>query len=153
LKQGLVVDDQLQDVQDVLGHVNPRTTRRYDRSRHNLDRSPNYLLASALTDSGDDGMTAPMDAALLPHLHSARAVEMADAVLGLVCAELEQPPAWISVRTAHDAQTDVTGRDEGRREAAAAHERMSYWASLSSAIACWSVAVATGHAASPGPTS
>jgi integrase len=30
----------LQDVQDALGHADPRTTRRYDRSRHNLDRSP-----------------------------------------------------------------------------------------------------------------
>jgi integrase/recombinase XerD len=38
----------LQDVQDALGHADPRTTRRYDRSRHNLDRSPNYLLATAL---------------------------------------------------------------------------------------------------------
>jgi integrase/recombinase XerD len=39
----------LQDVQDALCHADPRTTRRYDRSRHNLDRSPNYLLATALT--------------------------------------------------------------------------------------------------------
>ncbi|GAB3598451.1 tyrosine recombinase XerC [Kineococcus gypseus] len=39
----------LQDVQDAMGHADPRTTRRYDRSRHNLDRSPNYLLASSLT--------------------------------------------------------------------------------------------------------
>jgi integrase len=38
-------------VQDALGHADPRTTRRYDRSRHTLDRSPNYLLAAALTDS------------------------------------------------------------------------------------------------------
>lgn len=50
----------LQDVQDALGHADPRTTRRYDRSRHNLDRSPNYLLAAVLTvtsneDSDDDG--------------------------------------------------------------------------------------------------
>lgn len=42
----------LQDVQDALGHADPRTTRRYDRSRHNLDRSPNYLLATALTEHG-----------------------------------------------------------------------------------------------------
>lgn len=35
----------LQDVQDALGHADPRTTRRYDRSRNNLDRSPTYLLA------------------------------------------------------------------------------------------------------------
>jgi integrase len=40
----------LQDVQDALGHADPRTTRRYDRSRHTLDRSPNYLLAAALTE-------------------------------------------------------------------------------------------------------
>jgi integrase/recombinase XerD len=39
----------LQDVQDALGHADPRTTRRYDRRRHDLDRSPNYLLATALT--------------------------------------------------------------------------------------------------------
>ena len=45
----------LQDVQDALGHADPRTTRRYDRSRHNLDRSPNYLLATSLTaDAGED---------------------------------------------------------------------------------------------------
>jgi integrase/recombinase XerD len=35
-------------VQDALGHADPRTTRRYDRSRHNLDRSPTYLLATSL---------------------------------------------------------------------------------------------------------
>ncbi len=42
----------LQDVQDALGHADPRTTRRYDRNRHRLDRSPNYLLAGALTGDG-----------------------------------------------------------------------------------------------------
>ena len=41
----------LQDVQDALGHTDPRTTRRYDRARHTLDHSPNYLLATALTTS------------------------------------------------------------------------------------------------------
>ena len=30
----------LQDVQDAMGHADPRTTRAYDRSRHNLDRHP-----------------------------------------------------------------------------------------------------------------
>jgi integrase len=39
----------LRDVQDALGHADPGTTRHYDRSRHNLDRAPNYLLAAALT--------------------------------------------------------------------------------------------------------
>lgn len=42
----------LQDVQDALGHADPRTTRRYDRFRHLLGRSPNYRLATALTTRG-----------------------------------------------------------------------------------------------------
>ncbi|GGL12294.1 tyrosine-type recombinase/integrase [Mangrovihabitans endophyticus] len=37
----------LEDVQDAMGHADPRTTRRYDRDRHNLDRDPAYVLASA----------------------------------------------------------------------------------------------------------
>jgi len=36
----------LRDVQDAAGHADPRTTRRYDRARHNLDRHPTYALAS-----------------------------------------------------------------------------------------------------------
>jgi site-specific recombinase XerD len=43
----------LRDVQDLLGHADPRTTRRYDRSRGSLDRSPAYLIASLFA-SGDD---------------------------------------------------------------------------------------------------
>lgn len=35
----------LRDVQDFLGHADPRTTRRYDRNRGNLDRSPAHRLA------------------------------------------------------------------------------------------------------------
>lgn len=38
----------LQDVQDALGHADPRTTRRYDQSRNRLDRDPTYTLAAAL---------------------------------------------------------------------------------------------------------
>ena len=38
----------LQDVQDALGHVDPRTTRRYDRSRNRLDKDPTYALAAAM---------------------------------------------------------------------------------------------------------
>lgn len=38
----------LRDLQDAMGHKDPRTTRRYDRARNNLDRSPGYLLASYL---------------------------------------------------------------------------------------------------------
>jgi integrase/recombinase XerD len=39
----------LRDLQDAMGHVSPRTTRRYDRSRGNLDRSPGYLLAGYIS--------------------------------------------------------------------------------------------------------
>ena len=38
----------LADVQDAMGHSDPRTTRRYDRSRHRLDRHPTYVLAEHL---------------------------------------------------------------------------------------------------------
>jgi integrase/recombinase XerD len=37
----------LEDVQDAMGHADPRTTRRYDRDRHSLDRDPSYVLWAA----------------------------------------------------------------------------------------------------------
>jgi len=37
----------LEDVQDAMGHADPRTTRRYDRNRHNLDRDPSYVIWAA----------------------------------------------------------------------------------------------------------
>ncbi|MGH2839725.1 MAG: tyrosine-type recombinase/integrase [Solirubrobacteraceae bacterium] len=50
----------LQDVQDAMGHADPRTTRAYDRSRHNLDHHPTYTMAAQLHrtpvgQSGPDG--------------------------------------------------------------------------------------------------
>lgn len=38
----------LRDVQDFARHADPRTTRRYDRARGQLDRSPAYVLAGVL---------------------------------------------------------------------------------------------------------
>ena len=38
----------LHDVQDSLGHADPRTTRRYDRARNNLAKSAGYDVARAL---------------------------------------------------------------------------------------------------------
>lgn len=35
----------LRDVQDAAGHADPRTTRRYDRARHSLDRAATYAVA------------------------------------------------------------------------------------------------------------
>ncbi len=50
----------LRDVQDLLGHADPRTTRRYDRSRGSLDRSPAYLIAGLF--AHDDEAAAPVEA-------------------------------------------------------------------------------------------
>jgi len=36
----------LRDLQIAARHADPRTTMRYDRARTNLDRHPNYILAS-----------------------------------------------------------------------------------------------------------
>jgi len=41
----------LRDLQDAMGHADPRTTRRYDRARFSLDRFPGYTLASYLAPS------------------------------------------------------------------------------------------------------
>ncbi len=43
----------LRDLQDAMGHKDPRTTRRYDRARGRLDRSPGYTLASYLAGGPD----------------------------------------------------------------------------------------------------
>ena len=46
----------LEDVQDAMGHADPRTTRRYDRDRHNLDRDPSYAIWAARARRGGSGM-------------------------------------------------------------------------------------------------
>jgi integrase/recombinase XerD len=42
----------LRDVQDAAGHADPRTTRRYDRARHSLDRHATYAVAAWLSEDG-----------------------------------------------------------------------------------------------------
>lgn len=44
----------MRDLQDAMGHADPRTTRRYDRARYTLDRSPGYLLASYLAPTEEE---------------------------------------------------------------------------------------------------
>ena len=41
----------LRDVQDAARHADPRTTRRYDRARHALDRHATYTLAAYIADA------------------------------------------------------------------------------------------------------
>lgn len=71
-----------------------------------------------------------------PH---ARAVEMGDAVLGLVCAEdLTKPPAWLVVRNASDPQMNgAVPLEQQTGEAAHTYEKYGYWTTVGSAIACW----------------
>ena len=45
----LGADATLRDLQDYAGHKDPRTTRRYDHSRDNLDRNAGYMVAAYLT--------------------------------------------------------------------------------------------------------
>jgi hypothetical protein len=54
-----------------MGHADPRTTRRYDRSRHNLDRHPTYKWpascgAPPVRTSGVPPMPAPIVVPALP---------------------------------------------------------------------------------------
>ena len=46
--EALAAGSPLQDVQDAAGHRDPRTTRRYDRTRLHPDRHPAYVLATHL---------------------------------------------------------------------------------------------------------
>jgi integrase/recombinase XerD len=50
---------ELADLQDLLGHADPRTTRRYDKARENLDRSPAYKVAATI--GPDNGATSGPD--------------------------------------------------------------------------------------------
>ncbi len=46
LTGALIAGAALHEVQDFAGHADPRTTRRYDRARMNLDRSPAHALGA-----------------------------------------------------------------------------------------------------------
>jgi site-specific recombinase XerD len=48
----------LEDVQDAMGHADPRTTRRYDRDRHHLDRDPAHILGARRASRRTSALTA-----------------------------------------------------------------------------------------------
>ena len=50
----------LRDVQDGARHADPRTTRRYDRNRMNLDRHPTHLLGAVLERVDGEGPVVPV---------------------------------------------------------------------------------------------
>jgi hypothetical protein len=75
----------------------------------------------------------------------ASAVEMGDAVLGLVVSEVNQTggssQSWAAVRNASDPQIDATGLtpEEAKTKAGQIYEKYGYWTTIPSAITCWSV--------------
>lgn len=77
------------------------------------------------------------------------AVEMGDAVLGLVVSQLKQADglgqAWAAVRNASDPQIDATGLTpkEAATKAAQIYEKFGYWTTIPSAIAFWSLILDT----------
>jgi nucleoside phosphorylase len=72
------------------------------------------------------------------------AVEMGDAVLGLVVKQLGSgAPKWIAVRNVSDPQMDTTGLTpkQVRNKAGQIYERYGYWTTIPSAITCWALIV------------
>jgi Phosphorylase superfamily len=70
------------------------------------------------------------------------AVEMGDAVLGMVIEELgASAPRWLAVRNASDPEIDSAGLTEKEAAAKAAqiYERFGYWTTIPSAITCWAL--------------
>jgi hypothetical protein len=76
------------------------------------------------------------------------AVEMSDAVLGLACAELPDPPRWASVRNISqpqinaDLQTDPPRLDMQIHWTVWYERAFGYWTSVSSALAAWAIVAA-----------
>jgi hypothetical protein len=70
------------------------------------------------------------------------AVEMGDAVLGLVIEEMgSAAPLWTAIRNASDPQMDTSGLtpEQVRQKAGSIYERYGYWTTIPSAITCWSM--------------
>ena len=73
------------------------------------------------------------------------AVEMGDAVLGLACAELADPPRWLVARNISDPQINGDLPTEPRSLNMQTHwavwyyEKYGYWTSVNGALACWAV--------------
>jgi len=72
-------------------------------------------------------------------------VEMGDAVLGLVCADLQNPPKWAIIRNVSDPQINGTLAVRSRALDMRVHwavwyyENYGYWTSVTGALTTWSV--------------
>jgi hypothetical protein len=68
------------------------------------------------------------------------AVEMDDAVLGLVCSEMPSPPKWASIRNYSDPAINHTLSATAQENCAGKiYTRYGYWTSVLGAIATWSI--------------
>lgn len=73
------------------------------------------------------------------------AVEMGDAVLGLLCSEMKDPPHWLVVRNLSDPQINGGLPTEPRNLNMQTHwavwyyEQYGYWTSVCGALATWSI--------------
>jgi hypothetical protein len=73
------------------------------------------------------------------------AVEMGDAVLGLLCSELADPPKWAIVRNLSDPQINGELQTTPRPLNMQAHwavwyyEVYGYWTSVAGALATWAI--------------
>ncbi len=68
------------------------------------------------------------------------AVEMGDAVLGMVIQQLgTNAPRWTAIRNASDPQINDSGLTlkEAATKAAQIYEKFGYWTTIPSAITCW----------------
>jgi Phosphorylase superfamily len=68
------------------------------------------------------------------------AVEMGDAVLGMVIQELgASAPRWAAIRNASDPQIDDSGLtiQQAANKAGQIYEKFGYWTTIPSAITCW----------------
>jgi hypothetical protein len=68
------------------------------------------------------------------------AVEMDDAVFGLLCSELAHPPRWLSIRNYSDPVINASLKPRDQEACAAKiYLRYGYWTSVMGAIATWSI--------------
>jgi hypothetical protein len=73
-------------------------------------------------------------------------VEMGDAVLGMACEEINNPPKWVVVRNLSDPQINADLPDGPGRElniqtawAVYYYRKYGYWTSVNSALCSWAI--------------
>ena len=70
------------------------------------------------------------------------AIEEDDAVLGLACSELKNPPKWVSVRNLSDTAVNGKLAESLQKQCAGfGYSHYGYWTSVNSALTAWSIAV------------